>query len=169
MIDTRFLFAVTAVTLFTGVMKHGIEVEFTMSNPAVLATCTYSGNEPVAGAECVLLKPNSVNSENEEFQRGHTDANGVFSFVPDVAGEWKMIVDDGQGHRNEVSLILTEAFFNNETAIPGTAELLVSGNGGFAALPLWMKAVWGLSLIFGLAGVFYLVQVGRSVRKRNDR
>ncbi len=164
MIDPRFLLTLTAATLITGVMKHGIEVEFSMSPPAVLATCTYSENEPAAGAECVLFKPGGE-SEDEEFQRGNTDANGVFSFIPDVTGEWKMIVDDGYGHRKEASLILTEAFFSNEAAAPGTAELLRSGSGGFTSLPLWMKAVWGLSLIFGMAGIFYLVQAGKSVRK----
>ena len=162
MIKTSFLLALVTVTLVTGGSRHGIEVEFTMSTPAVVATCTYSGNEPAAGAECILFKPGS---EDEEFQRGHTDANGVFSFIPDVAGEWKMIVDDGQGHRKETSLILTEAFFSHETAMPGTVELLRSKNGGFASLPLWMKAVWGLSLIFGIAGIFYLVQAGKSARK----
>jgi len=165
-IATRFLFALTTVALFTGAMKHGIEVEFKIGNPEVVAICTYTGNGPAAGAECVLFKPGS---EDEEFQRGHTDANGVFSFIPDVAGEWKMIVDDGQGHRKETSLVLTEAFFASESAIPGSGELLRSGSGGFAALPLWMKAVWGLSLIFGLAGVFYLVKASRSVGKRNYR
>lgn len=162
MIKASFLLVLATATLVTGGSRHGIEVEFTKSTPAVVATCTYSGKEPVVGAECILFKPGS---EDEEFQRGQTDANGVFSFIPDVAGKWKMIVDDGQGHREEASLVLTEAFFTNEAAIPGTVELVRSGSEGFASLPLWMKAVWGLSLIFGLAGIFYLVQAKKTDQK----
>ena len=162
MLKSSFFLALTATILVTGGFRNGIEVEFTASTPVVMATCTHSEDEPVIGAECVLFTPAG---ENKEFQRGYTDTNGVFSFIPDVAGDWKLVVDDGHGHRKEATVNVTEAFFNEATATPGTAKLLRYGSGGFAALPLWMKAVWGLSLIFGMAGLFYLVKAGKPVRK----
>jgi nickel transport protein len=150
-----------AVTLTGGGTKHGIEVEISLNAPAVITRCTYSTEDPAEGVECVLFAPGS---NEEKFQTGETDANGVFSFVPDAAGLWRLVVDDGQGHRKEVSVSVTEAFLNDESA-PGTADLLRSGGDIAGSMPLWMKAVWGLSLIFGLAGILYLVQ-SRKTGKR---
>jgi nickel transport protein len=162
MLNAKLFLALATVTLLTGDLRHGIEVKFTLNAPAVVVTCTYSGSDTVADAEFVLFTPAG---ENEEFQRGHTDNNGVFSFIPDVAGEWKVVVDDGQGHREEVSVHVTETFLSDAEITPATAELLRSGGGALGSMPLWMKAVWGLSLIFGLAGILYLVRARKTVRK----
>ncbi len=42
------------------------------------------------------------------FQSGRTDRNGVFSFVPNAAGAWRVVVDDGMGHRKEIEVTVDD-------------------------------------------------------------
>jgi len=75
-----------------------------------------------------------------EFQTGYTDTNGVFSFVPDRPGDWRFIVDDDTGHREDVDIPYTQSPHRTASA---------------ATVPLWQQLGAGLALIAGLAGVLY--------------
>lgn len=100
---------------------HGLNVEVEEGAPSIIATCTYSGGIPVKCAEVTIFSP----AEDETaFQNGHTDQRGIFAFVPDEDGTWKMIVDDGMGHREEVEIVITRSFFRPA----GTDTVQVSGN-----------------------------------------
>ena len=69
------------------------------------------------------MKIYSPADTEEEFQTGRTDANGVFAFVPDTAGEWGFIVDDGMGHRKESTFLIPEGFGEGgDTASAVTGE-----------------------------------------------
>ncbi len=109
-----------AVCLIAAAPPHGLDVEMKWEMPTIVATCTYSGGQPVSGAEVKIFSP--ADSE-KEFQAGRTDANGVFAFVPDTAGEWGFIVDDGMGHRKESTFLLPEGFGEGgDTASAVTGE-----------------------------------------------
>ncbi len=98
---------------------HGIEVEIKWHSPALVATCTWSGGGgAVVGAAVEVYSPDDG---DEPYQKGETDRNGRFSFVPESAGEWNFIVDDGMGHREETRYILPLDFRTLETITPGPA------------------------------------------------
>ena len=163
MTSCALLLASLAIGTAAPVPKHGIEVGFVLSAPSVIATCTYSDSEPVKDADVIVYRPGE---EGWEYQRGRTDINGVFAFVPDAAGEWKVEVDDGHGHRKETLVTLTEEFFRSEGAVPAAGENAGRMEIGFSDLPIWLRAAFGLSIIFGIACLFYLVKVRKIVQGR---
>ncbi len=110
---------------------HGVQVGIKEVAPAVIATCTYTGDGPLANAEVTIYSP--ADSETA-FQQGRTDPKGVFAFVPEAPGEWKFVVDDGLGHRKEVSIILTESFFEAGEADRATPEGESAAVGGRARM-----------------------------------
>jgi nickel transport protein len=98
---------------------------------------------------------------NEElpFQTGRADRNGLFLFLPDQPGDWKVIARDGMGHRLAVKPIIDEGMNPNKTG--GQTDGAVDG--GF--LPRYEKAFMGLSLIFGISGVFFWWRCRRLYRR----
>jgi nickel transport protein len=101
---------------------------------------------------------------NEElpFQTGRTDRNGLFLFLPDQPGDWKVVARDEMGHRLAVKPIIDEDMNPNKTG--GQTDGAVDG--GF--LPRYEKAFMGLSLIFGISGVFFWWR-GRRLYRRIDK
>ena len=68
-----------------------------------------------------------------EFQNGRTDRNGRFAFVPDEAGQWKVVVEDGLGHR--VSALCPVEASGSETGLaPSPARKSPPASKGLAAL-----------------------------------
>ena len=57
--------------------------------------CLYSNDEP-ADVEVQVYSPDAA---DEAFQTLRTDPSGLASFVPNRAGTWLLVVDDGLGHR----------------------------------------------------------------------
>ena len=57
--------------------------------------CLYSNGEP-ADAEVEVYSPDAP---DEAYQTLRTDPRGLASFVPDGAGTWLLVADDGMGHR----------------------------------------------------------------------
>lgn len=46
----------------------------------------------------------SPGAPGEPFQTLRTDRRGRAAFLPDAAGEWRVVVDDGTGHRTELTI-----------------------------------------------------------------
>ena len=69
--------------------------------PASVVLFTYAGGEPMAYASIKVFAPNEA---AVEYQNAHTDQTGRFAFVPRVAGQWRIVADDGMGHRQEAVL-----------------------------------------------------------------
>jgi len=133
---------------------HGVQVGIKEVAPAVIATCTYTGDGPVVDAEVTIYSP--ADSETA-FQQGRTDLKGVFAFVPEVPGEWKFVVDDGLGHRKEVSIILTESFFEAGEAgreRPEGESAAVGGRTRISAL--WMMGVIAAGIIVLLVAIVFI-------------
>ena len=84
----------------TPAQAHGMRVEFQASASAVVVECTYSNGDP-ADVEVLVYSPAEV---GRIFQRLRTDIRGFASFVPDAAGTWRVVADDGMGHRTELDL-----------------------------------------------------------------
>ena len=101
---------------------------------------TYDDGSPMAFCEVTVQALGR--RETRPYQTGLTDPHGCFAFVPDTNGTWQVRVDDGMGH------VL-------QTAIDVGAEA-VAPAGHAAAHPHLSDAIVGLSVIFGLFGIWAL-------------
>lgn len=140
------LFCVAVLLLAASAPRHGIEVGIQWRAPALIATCTWSGGAAVAGAVVEVYSPDDG---EEAHQRGETDVNGLFAFVPDRAGEWRFVVDDGMGHRKEAVFSLPPDFRARE-------EITVDQEDG-RVLP-----VVGLVALAGLVVIIVVVSLRRA-------
>ena len=75
------------------------------SSEPVVVRCQFSDDGP-ADAEVLVYSPAEP---NRIFQRLRTDLRGRASFVPDAAGLWRVVADDGLGHRTELEVRVDEA------------------------------------------------------------
>ncbi len=64
---------------------------------AVVVRYAYANGDP-ADAEVSVYSPAEA---GRMYQTLRTDPNGRASFVPDSPGRWRVVADDGMGHRAE--------------------------------------------------------------------
>jgi len=119
---------------------HGVQGK--VHPGGVVVTAQYDSGEPMSYAKVKIWAPEG----KLLFQSGRTDRNGRFSFFPDVAGNWKVVVDDEMGHRLEM-------------AVPVNEDLVLekhqdSGGTGKSGFSRYEKALMGICIIFGLFGIF---------------
>ncbi len=117
-------------------MSHAIKAS--AGEGGVYVRTFYDDGTPVPFAEVKVYTP-----LEKEFLSGVTDINGMFAFVPDDEGEWKVKIDDGMGHRIVKVLSVGE----------GDVLIQDGHEGGF---PRLFGVITGVSLIFGLCGLFAL-------------
>jgi nickel transport protein len=122
------------------IFAHG--VEGTVQPGGLAVTCRYSTGEPMDYAKVTVLAPGS----SQPFQVGHTDKNGRFCFFPDAPGEWRVTAEDGMGHRLEVKVPVTQELVQG-AQVKTAARTITSS--------LFERALVGLSLIFGIAGLLF--------------
>jgi len=119
-------------------MAHGVRGE--VAYGGVIIKAEYTTGEPMSYAKVVISAPD----KGIPFQIGRTDRNGRFCFYPDTPGKWKVVVEDGMGHRLEMNLPVEHA---------GRVE-----RSGYIESPLqgyiskYMRAIAGVSIIFGIFG-----------------
>lgn len=109
-----------------------------------LVTAEYDDGEPMAYAAVEIKSPGS----DIAFQTGRTDRNGHFMFSPDQQGQWRIVVQDGMGHR-----LALDAEVSADAAVSKISEFPLDPH------PLAMtragKVIIGLSIIFGIFGLWY--------------
>lgn len=137
-------------------LGHGIQVEVKQLSPVVVITSGYSQASPLKDAAVTIFAP-----DENKFQTGRTDLMGGFTFKPDRDGSWKFIVDDGTGHKKEVLIDINKSFFSEEQS-RNSYSTPMQKPAVFCALPLYLKILLGLSLIFGIFGIFTLIRVGKA-------
>ena len=120
---------------------HG--VKSFMGSGGIVVTSQYDTGEPMSYARVRISAPGA----KLPFQSGRTDRNGRFCFFPDAPGDWKMVVDDEMGHRLEVTVPVNEQLVREEDT--------QSAKAGQSALSRYEKALMGISIIFGISGVFF--------------
>ena len=87
------LFACTALA-----HSHGLTLaRQEASGGVIVVRAGYDPGGPVALADVSISPP----GDGPPFQRGQTDLNGAFAFLPDAPGPWRVVVNDGSGHRAE--------------------------------------------------------------------
>jgi hypothetical protein len=157
----------------SGILQaHKLEVNLTQQPPVVMVEAGFSGHHHgLSGGDVFIYAPGEA---EKAFQTGKTDVQGKFAFIPTEAGEWKVVVDDGTGHRGERVIILEENFFSGEKAEPGSEELKQAqepqeeaseneADSSQTQVPLLWKVLVGVSLLFGIAGILY----GAKARQRS--
>ena len=107
-----------------------MQAEIEPASRAAVVRCEYSSGEP-ADAEVLVYSPSEP---ARIYQRLRTDVRGRASFVPDAAGLWRVVVDDGLGHRTELEVSVDDA---------GGA----TGSSGGAAIAIRDIVVAGLVLV----------------------
>ena len=118
---------------------HELEVSVTLAAPAAIVRAAYGGSEPVPFAKVEVFAPKA---NQQQFQTGTTDKRGYFSFVPEHPGNWRVVVDDEEGHRRETTVTIPEPFqASTQTVVQHPQRL--------------ERVLMGLSLIFGLTGFLY--------------
>ena len=124
-------------------LAHGVR-HLTLQEPDVQAfVVQYSTGDPVAYGEVKIYAPGQ---DDLEYQNGRTDAVGGFAFLPDRAGEWRIVVDAGMGHRHEFTLQVADG---QGSAVPAAEPALPYGN--------VIRVALGLSLFANLflAGAWF--------------
>ncbi len=140
---------ILAISIFLAILVgevpvwgHGTE-GITQVAKGILASAGYDDGEPMSYAAVEIIGPDS----STPFQKGRTDRNGMFMFLPDQSGNWKIVVKDQIGHRLVLEMEVTktnrDTFQTESRREDGPA---VSRLGGILA---------GISIIFGLCGLAY--------------
>ncbi len=135
-------------TLFLPVlsMAHGVSYHACREGTAIEAA--YDDGRPMAFCDVTVTSP--ANSP-DSYQNGETDPHGRFAFVPDTNGLWKLTVDDGMGHVVTADVLVGHMDANGRHDQPGHD----------ARIPRPTALVTGLSIIFGLFGIYSLARCGK--------
>jgi nickel transport protein len=143
------------VFLLPGVIyAHGVRGK--VDAGGVVVTARYDSGEPMSYAKVNIFAPGAKLS----FQSGRADRNGRFCFFPDVAGDWKVIVDDEIGHRLEIFVPVDETMELQANQQPGESAGSSCGR--------YQKALMGISVIFGIFGIFFWWK-GRAILSSSSR
>ncbi len=169
-------FVIIAFSALKHASAHGIHIDYSFDHPLVSLKFYYSKSSPVANADVSILSPNS----EELYISGKTDESGNFEFEPDEPGKWTVKVDDGMGHLKTTVIDIEDLSAQLVSEPAHTGDHDHSHDTGhehghshepthdhdhasdYSEIPLIYKVIFGLSLIFGIAGIWY----GLSARKK---
>ena len=110
---------------------------------AIALEFAYSTGEAMSYREARVYSPND---NKFAAQSGRTDEYGRFAFVPNVKGEWRVIVRDEEGHQCEAKINITEEFLSeNQSLTVQSDSVNDSGN------DIFIRTLLGVSIIFNIA------------------
>lgn len=87
------------------VQAHELELKVERQPGAVAVRFGYGPRDPAKAAPVSVFSPADAAAP---FQTGQTDQQGVFVFAPDRPGIWRVVADDGEGHREEARITVAE-------------------------------------------------------------
>lgn len=143
-----FIFACVGVGLLplTG-FCHGVDLSV-QEGGGIVILCEYNDGTPINYAETEVYPPDG----EILFSSGFTDRNGRFCFFPDVSGEYKIVIQDGTGHRAEKIVTVTDSDLSLD-------KKSTAGYSDTEKTRLkYEKLILGLSLIFLLFGTLFWVR-----------
>ncbi len=135
----KALTIVLIVLCLVSILAYGHAMFVSMGEGAVFVQCYYDDGTAAAFADVRVYGPC-----RKEFASGITDKNGIFAFLPDTAGDWQAVIDDGMGHRVVKDFIIDEDF---KTVVHKKTN----------GIPKFYGVIIGVCLIFGLWGLFALI------------
>lgn len=116
------------------VFAHGTHYTIDQTKAMVIRV-EYDDGEPISYAEVKIFSPDD---QKVEYQKGRTDKKGQFFFLPETAGEWKVVVSDGMGHG-----VVAKVSPDNMTGLPVQSS----------DLKKWQKVIMALCVVWGFIGL----------------
>ena len=160
-----FFIILVVINAFAGsAFAHGVHVNYSEDFPFITIKASLSGDQPIKNAEVKIMHP----AGDQIFQSGTTDPSGRFVFIPEMPGVYDVSVDDGMGHRKRIELAIEGSFFDGEISDQETdARISIESEGtdhhhDHYHIPLLYKVIFGLSLIFGITGLWYGIRKHKS-------
>lgn len=142
---TLWLFVTTCLlAIADNVWSHGVRGRI-RSESGILVEAEYDDGELMSYASIEIFD----SEEKLPFQSGRTDRNGRFIFYPDKMGDWKVVVNDGMGHRLALKTNIDKTLnlkITNKQQNKGTND---------SSLSRYERALMGISIIFGISGIFF--------------
>lgn len=127
------------------VFAHGVQVAATVSREAVTGIASFADGSPLVSATVELSTIDQ--SSSIQFQAtNRTDNDGRFAFpTPRAAGEYRVTVDDGLGHRGVVRFTIDTESSNSNAQPPAVTSTQ-------HAHSRWYTWLSGLGYVLGLFG-----------------
>jgi len=130
------------LTLTKNAFSHGVLGKIVMQK-GVLVEAEYDDGEPMSYSSTEIFD----SEEKLPFQSGRTDRNGRFLFYPDKVGDWKIIINDGIGHRLALKTHIDESL--------ALSTIDSQETGKMTHFSRYEKALMGISVIFGIFGILF--------------
>ena len=145
---------IPALVFSAGALEaHKLEISVTPIPPVVVVEAGYAGHEhPLSEGEVFIYAPGESEAA---FQTGKLDSTGKFAFIPEREGTWKVVVDDGTGHKSEVSAEVAENFLSGREVLSESEKFPGGTEPRPSEAALYWKALIGISLLIGIAGIIY--------------
>jgi nickel transport protein len=128
--------------LFLGAIdSHGHSINYHVEQKGIAVRAFYAAKDPSSYSQYEIYGPGD--REDLPHQTGRTDKNGFVSFVPDRAGTWKIKLwgESSHGYHG----FTAEVKVDKELNLESFSKPLVAAH---------TKLITGLSLIFGIFGVY---------------
>lgn len=133
---------VSLLLLTKNALPHGVLGKTSMQK-GILVEAEYDDGEPMSYSSTEIFDLEG----KLPFQSGRTDRNGRFLFYPDKAGDWKIIVNDGMGHRLTLKTHIDKLLVLNTINNQQTGET--------SNFSRYEKVLMGISIIFGVFGILF--------------
>lgn len=134
--------AVLLLSLPCSAEAHGTQ-GWLKETSGICVVAQYDDGEPMSYAQVEIAAPDG----KPGFQSGRTDRNGMFMFLPDVDGKYRVTVGDGMGHQLVLAKTITEngniAASRESGAIASVSSGKMNGIAG------------GVGMIIGCGGIIY--------------
>lgn len=136
-----------AAALPPSAAAHGVGSRWLEGGPAPRAVLFhYSTGEPMAYAKVKVFGPRD---DKMEYQSARTDRAGVFAFLPDGPGPWRVEASDDEGHKAVAEVSVPDAAAPSGTSSENVS-LPKSAPQAIEPRPVWESALLGASLTLNL-------------------
>lgn len=134
--------AVLLLSLPCSAEAHGTQ-GWLKETSGICVVAQYDDGEPMSYAQVEIAAPDG----KPGFQSGRTDCNGMFMFLPDVDGKYRVTVGDDMGHQ----LVLAKTIAADGSSEASRESDVIPG----ASAGKWNGILGGLGVIFGFGGIIY--------------
>lgn len=138
--------AVIALLLICASWAMAHSINYSVEQKGMAVRAYYSENDGAAYSQYELYGP----GDKEPHQTGRTDKHGFLAFVPDRPGTWKLQVWGESTHGFHG--VTTEIKVDQAMGLEGFSKPMVAA---------YTKYVTGISLIFGIFGIYALLSARR--------
>lgn len=132
---------------------HGHSIHYAVVQNGISVRFFYSANDPASYSEYEVYGP----GDNQPHQTGRTDRNGYVSFFPERPGIWKvkMMGESSHGFHG----VTIDVNVNQSLGLESFSKPLVATH---------TKLITGVSIIFGLFGIYALWRSRKRVRPETN-